>query len=232
MKVGSVRSSASSVCSASHSCWWVLRGGLDGGEWGTNELALSMAGLYSVLPNGQGDIDRAVDAPCKHLSLFPVWGLHFNHHTGFIIQLLHVGPHWQCCKRLPLHNRLMWRKWLVLDISKSVILLWNNLFTWQNNSLCGKHSRWGLWGIIRPQTALCWVKPQLQLSPVEYHTHEANLILMCYSHRHGQWNMGGPWIRHIECCINGWRVWDLAAIMRVNMSHVQEATVAPGQKRC
>lgn len=26
-----------------------LRGGFDGGEWGTNELALSMAGLYSVL---------------------------------------------------------------------------------------------------------------------------------------------------------------------------------------
>lgn len=25
------------------------RGGFDGSEWGTNELALSMAGLYSVL---------------------------------------------------------------------------------------------------------------------------------------------------------------------------------------
>lgn len=50
------------------------------GEWGTNELALSMAGLYSVLLMARGDINRAVDAPCKHLSHFHVWGPLFNHH--------------------------------------------------------------------------------------------------------------------------------------------------------
>ena len=29
-------------------------------------------------PNGQGDINRAVDAPCKHFSHIPVWRLHFQ----------------------------------------------------------------------------------------------------------------------------------------------------------
>lgn len=42
------------------------RGSFDGSEWGTNELGLSMAGLYSVLL-----MARTVDVPCKHLSHFP-----------------------------------------------------------------------------------------------------------------------------------------------------------------
>lgn len=39
---------------ATHSCRWASRGGFDGGEWGTNELALSMAGLCSVLLMARG----------------------------------------------------------------------------------------------------------------------------------------------------------------------------------
>lgn len=68
----------SSVCGATHSRWWALRGGFDGGEWGTNELALSMAGLCSVsLMTRTHQKSRW----CCMLTPppFPHQGLHFNH---------------------------------------------------------------------------------------------------------------------------------------------------------
>lgn len=55
------------------------------------------------------DINRAVDAPCKHFSHFPVWGLHFNHHTDWAHNL--IGSRWTTLANVAsdyvLHNRLM-----------------------------------------------------------------------------------------------------------------------------
>lgn len=69
------------------------RGGFDGGEWGTNELALSMAGLYSVLLMAKRGHQQE-----QHVNIsahFPMWGLLLcYHHTSLLIQSVHVGSNW------------------------------------------------------------------------------------------------------------------------------------------
>lgn len=127
VKAGSVWSRPP-VCvyDVTHSWWWTLRGGFDGGEWGTNELALSMASLCSVLTNGQGTstellmlhVNTSAPAQC-----------------GAITSFTYCAIDWRVGSGCP----------------QSVTLVWNRLFSFQNQSICGEHSRWGLWGIIRAE---------------------------------------------------------------------------------
>lgn len=73
------------VCGVTHSCRWVLRGGFDGGEWGTNELALSMAGLYSGLLMARRHQQSCWCLYVNISAISPCGGLHFNHLTRSIL---------------------------------------------------------------------------------------------------------------------------------------------------
>lgn len=111
-----------------------------------------------------------------------------------------------------------------LCICKSAVFFWNNLFAFQNQSLCGQHSRWGLWGIIRAEgpdstvqskpwapAITCWILHSWSNTSYSH-------VCGHWSHTQGTWDIVRCKFAVVppECCINGWGLWKLAA-MTVNM---------------